>query len=304
MYKFKLLSAIFATFAMQLSATEIFIADVKFGKNQYFLSNVHNITKRQGYDNQPHFSKHNKGLFYTAMLGKSPTTQQTDIMYYDFATKRTHNVTNTKNVSEYSPTEIENDSALSMIIVEPDGNQRLWKTLLNEQLQNKGQSLINKTIQPVGYHSWDSNQGLLLFVLGEPMTLQYIKSPTKVYGQLVDDEIGRSLHFNSHINLFTYSKSLQGKQQLKTFNAKTGQLKELTFLPDTSQDYTWLDDSTIISAAGSVVYKWHYTESSSDNKWSVFADLTNYCSTNITRMAVNPSKTNLAFVCDEQIKEG
>ena len=289
--------------AFQAQSTEIYISDISNNGNMLSLHNVKNVTKRAGYDNQPSFSRDNQGVYFTAMFTDKQTgVQQADIMFYDSKLGTSINVTKTPKISEYSPTNIKNIRALSMIIVEPDGTQRLWKTELNANNHKVEQTLINQNIKPVGYHAWGKNNDLLLFVLGdtdanEPMTLQYISSPNQTKGKLIDEDIGRSLHFNQTLELFSYSKQKGEQQILHSFDPKTSETKSLTPLPNNNQDYTWLNDQTVISASGSVIYQWRYDQSQT---WQVFADLTKQCSTQISRLAVNYDQTKLAFVCDEE----
>jgi len=208
--RFVISSILALTLSFTASATDIFVADIvisKIAPNQNKLHNIKNITNRQGYDNQPMFSQKLNGLYYTAMFnnGTKENTTQADIMFYDFDRNKQHNVTKTQDVSEYSPTEVNKQNALSMIIVEPDGTQRLWATHLSKENQSKKQTLINQSIKPVGYHSWGKQQDLILFVLGEPMTLQYVSNPEQSPAKLIASNVGRSLHYNAPKDLFFFS---------------------------------------------------------------------------------------------------
>ena len=291
--------------AFSSNATEIFVADII--KNKTSLTNVKNITNREGYDNQPYFSIKRSGLYYTAMLKKGETTQS-DTMFYDFKSKKTHNVTNTENVSEYSPTEIEGKNALSMIIVEPDGTQRLWSTELTNNNTLSKQTLINEKIKPVGYHAWGKKDDLILFVLGEPMTLQYVTSPNQPKADVIAKGIGRSLRYNAGKDLFTFTVGTTDNQQiLRQFDAnqthKMLAVKSLTQLPKDSEYYTWLNAETLLSATGTEIQQWQYSSHITGKKnkrsWALFADVSDYCNTKATRLAVNDQGSKIAFVCDE-----
>jgi len=60
--------------------------------------------------------------------------------------------------------------SISVVRVEADGTQRLWKF----SLAGGGPSLILEDIKPVGYHLWVNDYTLALFVLGKPNTLQLV----------------------------------------------------------------------------------------------------------------------------------
>ena len=288
--------------------TEIFVADISKTRSGITLTQMKNITNRVGYDNQPFFSNKHNGLYYTAMFENEKTTQ-TDTLFYDFTSGKTHNVTNTKNISEYSPTEMISGNSLSMIIVEPDGTQRLWATQLDNQNQLKKQSLINESIKPVGYHVWGKSNDLALFVLGEPMMLQYIKNPNQSEGEIIAGDIGRSLRYNQQKDFFTFSMTNKDKHQvLHQFDAnkvdRIKAVKSLVQLPKDSEYYTWLNSNEILSASAQQIYFWRYTadveQNKNNNNWKLFADVSEFCTTKVTRLAVNEQESKIAFVCDEQ----
>lgn len=277
-------------------ASDIFVTELTTNNGQTTLSNSKNITQRKGYDNQPMFNSDSSGLFYTAMFTNGEHSQ-TDSMYYSFSSGLSKNITNTNNYSEYSPTPIDNDSKLSMIFVDESGSQKLWQT----NIATGEQSPINSTIEPVGYHAWGKNDELLLFVLGEEMMLQYLAKPSLQQADIIAKNIGRSLRYNKTKDLFTFTKGKE-QQVLHTFNANTKEVTKLTVLPKGSAYYTWLNDNTVLSASGSNIYYWHYDpeHNNTASNWQLLANLANTCSTEISRLAVAPDQTKLAFVCEQK----
>lgn len=277
-------------------ASDIFITELSVNNGNIQLSNSINITKRPGYDNQPMFNSDSSGLFYTAMFSKGEHSQ-TDSMYYSFHSGITQNITNTEKYSEYSPTPIDNDSKLSMIFVDESGSQKLWQT----DIVTGKQTPINTSIEPVGYHAWGKNKELLLFVLGEQMMLQYLAKPTQSKAELITTNIGRSLRYNKSKDLFTFTKG-KDQQVLHSFNANTKQVTELVTLPANSDYYTWLNDDTLLSASGTSIYYWHYNlnKNGQTNIWQPLANLSKTCDTKISRLAVAPDQSKLAYVCEQK----
>lgn len=277
-------------------ASDIFVTKLSSKDNQITLSTSENITKRKGYDNQPMFNSDGSGLFYTAMFTKGES-RQTDSMYYSFGSKTTKNITNTENYSEYSPTPFNKDNKLSMIFVDETGSQKLWQT----DIKTGKQSPINSSIEPVGYHVWGKNNDLLLFVLGEQMMLQYLAEPEQPKAELITKNIGRSLRYNQSKDLFTFTKGKE-QQVLHSFDAATKKVTELARLPNGSAYYTWLNDDTVLSASGSSIYYWNYSANNNENSknWQLLANLSSSCDTEITRLAVAPDQSKLAFVCEEK----
>jgi Tol biopolymer transport system component len=146
-------------------ATDIFIADLRAtpgGKLK--LGRPVKITTWAGYNNQPSFLPDGKTILYTSIRDK-----QADIYRYDLRAASTTQVTNTPE-SEYSPTLMPDGKSISVVRVEADGTQRLWKF----PLAGGSPSLILEKIKPVGYHLWVDDDTLALFVLGKPNTLQLV----------------------------------------------------------------------------------------------------------------------------------
>ena len=297
----KQLSALLLAATPLLSqASDIMVADIHNNQGVITLSKSKNITARKGYDNQPMFNTNGSGLFYTAMFEQGDKSQ-TDSMFYSFSTGETSNITNTPNYSEYSPTPIDNDSALSMIFVDETGSQKLWQT----NIKTGQQTPINLSIEPVGYHAWGKNGELLLFVLGEEMMLQYATQANQKQAEVITKNIGRSLRYNKQRDIFTFSKSASKddeKQVLHQFDAKTKQIKRLIPLPNQSQYYTWLNADTLLSANGNQLMAWKFSTNNTSNasEWQLLADLSKECPTSITRLAVANDQSKLAYVCEEQ----
>ena len=150
---------------------------------------VSRITDNKSYNNQPFLV--DSGLYYTHEVIAETGQSQTDIVFYNFATKTSLNITNTA-VSEYSPTLMPNQQALSAIVVEEDGKQKLWQyPLANEQTASR----IFEWIEPVGYHAWGAENDLIMFILGEPHTLQYT-SIAAAKPRVIAADIGRTLVFS------------------------------------------------------------------------------------------------------------
>ena len=275
-------------------ASDIFVADLTPKGQLYQLENSRNITARSGYDNQPMFNKDGSGLYYTAMFTQGDQ-QQTDSLFYNFADKSRTNITNTPKFSEYSPTPINDETALSMIFVDETGSQKLWQT----DIKTGEQTPINLSIEPVGYHAWGKNKDLLLFVLGDEMMLQYATDAKQQQAEVITKNIGRSLRYNQTKDFFTFSKGKE-EQTLYRFDAATKAITPLLALPKGSQYYTWLDQDTVISASGSNIYYWHYEPQLKTAKWQLLADVTKDCPTSVSRLAVAPNQSKLAFVCEEK----
>ncbi|MBC8155315.1 MAG: PD40 domain-containing protein, partial [Bacteroidetes bacterium] len=145
-----------------------------------------NITQRKGYDNQPSFTPDGKSLLFTSIREDG----QADSYRYNLRQRTTTQLTRTPE-SEYSPVVTPDRTHFSVIRVEKDQTQRLWKFPLSS---GKGEPmLVLEKVKPVGYHCWLSADSLALFVLGTPNTLQLVRVSTGDTVR-VEESIGRSLH--------------------------------------------------------------------------------------------------------------
>ncbi|WP_166419347.1 hypothetical protein [Pseudoalteromonas sp. Z1A8] len=276
-----------------IAALSPIMAQASMPKSQVLLADLNTpygvqvsiVSDKNSYNNQPHLTS--TGLYFTHEMitdGQS----QTDIAYYDLTSKQVTNISNSP-VSEYSPTVMPSGDALSAIVVEADGKQKLWQYPLNSE---DAPSRIFDWIEPVGYHAWGVQNDLVMFILGQPHTLQYT-SVEAAKGQVVASNIGRTLIYNSSTATFLFSYTKNDQHILASFNPQNKQVEDLLRLPVQVQDFILKDDATIAYAIKNRVYQRKLDRSDEVSQW---LDLSTYCETNITRMSYNNEK--LAFVCD------
>ena len=273
------LSPIMAQASMPKS--QVLLADL----NTPFGVQVSIVSDKNSYNNQPHLTS--TGLYFThEVINKGQS--QTDIAYYDFTSKKVTNITNSL-VSEYSPTVMPSGDAISAIVVEADGKQKLWQyPLKNEDAPRR----IFDWIEPVGYHAWGVQNDLVMFILGKPHTLQYT-SVAQAKGEIAASNIGRTLIYNNSMAAFLFSYTKNEQHILASFNPQDKQVEDLLRLPAQVQDFILKDNATIAYAIKNRVYQRKLDGSDEVSQW---LNLSTYCETNITRMSYNNEK--LAFVCD------
>src|SRR5438067_362841 len=107
-------------------STDIFVAPLVVRGDRVEVGTPVNVTRRFGYDNQPAFSPDGRRLYYTSVRDSAPAPSQADIWQYDFASQRSTRVTATSE-SEYSATPTPDGHAISVVRVERDSTQRLWR---------------------------------------------------------------------------------------------------------------------------------------------------------------------------------
>ena len=246
-----------------------------------------NITDRPGYDNQPSFSADEKDIFFTSVRDDA----QADIYRYDIATKGTTRVTTTAPESEYSATPIEGSRAISVVRVERDSAQRLWRF----PLDGGTPTVILQGVRPVGYHAWADDHTLALFVLGSPNTLQLADTRTGK-SDTIATNIGRSLHRIPGTNRVSFVRKVAaGEWWIESLDPPTRETTRLVRLPEGVEDYAWLPSGSILCGRDSKLLWW---SGKGGDGWREIADLARSGVKGISRLAVSARGGQLAFVAE------
>jgi hypothetical protein len=251
-------------------------------------SAVFNITNRRGYDNQP-FWHGNGRLLYT-----SQSAGQYDIYEVNFDSGVIARFTDTPE-SEYSPALTPDGQAITVVRVERDSAQRLWRFPLNRAAP----SLVLADIRPVGYFAWLDTTRLALFVLGNPATLQIadIRSGT---AQVAARDIGRSLQRVPGGSRASYLHRVGSRWLLETVDptprADGGfDIDTVAVMPDSAEYVVWRSSTELYTAAGSRIYRMRLP----DPTWVVVEDLAERGIRRISRLAIAPDGSRLALVADD-----
>lgn len=283
-------SCIFGTadVARAQGASDIFVATLDTRGDSVRVGPPHNVTRRAGYDNQPSFTRDGGAIFYTSTRDDA----QADIYRHVLATGRTTRVTQTAPESEYSATEVPGGGALSVIRVERDSTQRLWRIALRGG-RTGPETVLFPALKPVGYHAWADATHLAMFVLGSP--------PVLVLGDLATGKsdtlmasIGRSLHRipgGRHISFV--SKAYENANWVMELDVDTRAMRPLARLPQGVEDHAWLPDGRLVAGSGSKLY---VCDLSKRATWEEVADLAGAGVGGITRLAVSPNGRHIAIV--------
>jgi dipeptidyl aminopeptidase/acylaminoacyl peptidase len=281
--------------------TEVYLAALTTGASPGFgIEPWINISNNAGYDNQPSFLPDGSGLLFSS----NRDGKQTDIYRYDIASKKLSQVTSTPD-SEYSPTVTPDGRTFSVIRVEADNTQRLWRF----DLDGSNPRLILENIKPVGYHAWIDDTHLALFVLGSgsaPATLQLADTTTGVATVAVTG-IGRSILIRPSKGTVSYLATGETPRVLKELDPNSGTSTTLIAPVEGSQDCAWLPDGRLLMASRTSIFVW----APGSATWSQFfsgprvdwiLESVPPPVANITRLAVSPDGKWLAFVAEPVAK--
>lgn len=282
-------------------ATEVYLAPLTTGATPGFgIGPWINISNNAGYDNQPSFLPDSSGLLFSS----NRDGKQTDIYRYDSASKKLSQVTSTPE-SEYSPTVTPDRRTFSVIRVEADNTQRLWRF----DLDGSNPRLVLENVKPVGYHAWIDDTHLALFVLGSgnaPATLQLADTTTGLATVAVTG-IGRSILIRPGKGTVSYLATGETPRVFKELDPKTGATTTLIAPVEGSQDCAWLPDGRLLMARGTAISAW----APGSTTWSQFFNpaIVDWVLeavpppvANITRIAVSPDGKWLAFVAEPVAK--
>ena len=269
---------------MAQSGTEIYLAPLEGTGSSLAVGTPANVTRRPGYDNQPSFAARGRAIWFTARHG-----DQTDIYQHDLASGSTTRLTRTAE-SEYSPTLLPDETGFSVIRVERDSTQRLWRFALD----GTNPELVLEYIRPVGYHAWAGPQELVLFVLGDPPTLQRVRAQAT---DTLAQNPGRSIHRvpGEAAVSFVHKKSAD-EWWIRRLHLATGTITDIVRTLPGSEDHAWTPDGVLMMAQGPALYAW---SPASGPGWREVRRFSEPGLQHITRLAVSPDGTRLAFVSDE-----
>ncbi|MDH3627911.1 MAG: M20/M25/M40 family metallo-hydrolase [Acidobacteriota bacterium] len=265
----------------QIPSTDIFLMDVVAQDGDVGVDQVRRLTDRVGYDNQPKFLPDGRSIVYSSWRDTG-----TDIYRMDLATGETTVVTGTAE-GEYSPTPIPGQNAISYVRDYGDLKQQLWSV----NLDDGSFKLLLPDVNPVGYHAWNGSDELLLFVLGEPMTLQVARTGPGA-GRHLADSPGRGLSRIPGRDRMSYVDKSAEPWWLTEIDIASGDRRPLVETPTDREDYAWAPDGSVWIADDSRLYRWHEGESA----WTEVADLDSHGVRGITRVAFSPDGDRLVVV--------
>lgn len=273
-------------------STDLWLAPILETADGPSLGAPENLTDREGYDNQPAFSDDGSTIYFTSQLEGPEGVAQTDLFALDLDSRELRRLTETPE-SEYSPTPIPGERALSSVRVEADGAQRLWRF----PLDGSPPSRILEAAEPVGYHAWSGDE-LVLFVLGEPHELRRAsaKRPDDP-GTTVARSIGRALHKVPGEEAFSFVEKVGGEGRetwwIQKLDIETGKIERLLRTLPGREDLAWSPRGMIWMADGAVV---HRACPACGEGFAPVADLSEHGIGEITRLAISPDGRSLVFV--------
>lgn len=240
---------------------------------------------RPGYDNQPHFTPDGSGFWFTAF---EEHTGQADIWRFDLG-GGFEQVTVSAPESEYSATPMPDAAGISVIRVEADSVQRLWRI----PLDGGAPSLVLPDLAPVGYHAWIDATTVALFVLGDPPTLQ-IASTGGGSVRTVARGIGRAIQTIPGQGAVSFIQLEEDGAALMRYDQTNGSVTRIADAVEGGEFHAWTPDGRVLMTSGSRVWM---LDPGAGGGWTLVGDLSDH-NVVVTRIAVSPDGTRVAIVVE------
>jgi len=248
---------------------------------------LRNVTARPGYDSQPAFHPEGSALLYTVI----DSAGQADIWRYDLQGGGSEPFTSTTPESEYSATPLPGTPGFSVVKVEADSTQRLWRIGPG----GGGAVPLFPGLEPVGYHAWAGSGWVAAFVLGEPPRLVVASTETRRTREVATD-IGRSIQSIPGTDAISFVQHLAEPDpgatptRIMRWDPATG-VSPIAEALDGGEDHAWTPEGTLLMGRGSELHAWR----PDGEGWQTVATIPSGV---ISRIAVDRTGTRIALVVE------
>lgn len=272
-------------------ASEIYLFDLINVDGSYTIKNPVNISNNEGYDNQPCFTEDG-----TAILFSSFRNDQSDIARYDMEENFRTWMTNTTDVSEFSPAPFPGKSKYyTCVRFDEDGSQELYKYSFKKKLPV---ALVPNL--DVGYYVWFNKDALVSYVLGDIESLQVSNFKYKIKYP-IQENIGRSLNKvpvskSNGADLISFISKKLEVPEIYIINPQNSEIIYLADALEGSEDFTWTLNGTLLMGKEDAIFQFKPEESKDWEKITIESDLP---IKNISRLVVSPNGLKIAVVVDE-----
>jgi len=240
------------------------------------------VTTEPGYDNQPAFLLDGSGLVWTGIHD-----EQADV-YRQVDDGPSEQLTDTPE-SEFSPTP-RPDGGLTLIRVETDDRQRLWRY----RLDGTPVEPVLPDADSVGYHAWIDSTRVALFIVASPPTLRMTNLATGA-DTVVARRVGRSLQSVPGRDAVSFVQvDADSTTTIHLLEGASLTTRRLAATPGdgTGDFHAWTPSGHLLMATDDALMAWRRDA----DDWRAVTPLDTM---DVARLAVSPSGDRLAMVAAE-----
>ncbi len=281
----RLLFILIPVLSFSQTNTEVFIAEIKNAEESYNITEIKNISKNKGYDNQPSFYSN------TQIIYAGNNNGQTDIFEFNTHTNKKKQLNKTTSGGEYSPQRIPKTNDIAAVRLDTTGLQRLYKY----DYERGDSSLLIHNLK-VGYYTFYNATTIVSAVLNDNHLDLVVSDVTHKTNDTISSFVGRTICKVPNTDNISYSVLNEDKNQdIYLLDMKTLESFFVCELPIGVEDFTWIDENKILIGSNSSLFVYDLFGS---QKWEEVINLKTYKIKNITRLAVSPSKNKIAIVAE------
>ncbi|HSJ24837.1 MAG TPA: hypothetical protein VK929_09230 [Longimicrobiales bacterium] len=279
--------AVLASWGQEAGAqatTDIFLAPTEVVNGELRIGEPHNVTRRDGYDNQPWFLPDGNAFLYS-----SQRDGQTDIFRYELATGTSVRVTDTPE-NEYSPS-LPGDGTRMMVVrwpVDMSTGALWWFTPDGRPLEEARGSVAR-----VGYYAFADEHRLALFI--NDSTQSFMLSDTRTgeavrVGEGMNGSAPRRIPGADAVSF--QRRGEDGEWWLTRLDVADGAMTPLVRMVDGVPNYTWTPGGTVLAASGNTIFEWR----PGTGEWREVVRFNDPALQSITRLAITDAGDRLALV--------
>jgi len=272
--------------APEVPSTDVYVVPFVMAGGLVAFDRPVRLSDHPGYDNQPAFTADGSALLYSSSSGS-----QVEIRRVDLASGVDRRLTRTLE-SEYSPAPLPAADGFSVVRVEADGRQRIWR--FDEDGDQA--ELVLPHPDYVGYYAWLGGRRLVLFELADPPRLLLADLDDGSI-RVVAEDVGRSIQpVPGRLAVSFVHKVADDEWWIVELDGSTGEQRRLAPTLPGREDHAWTPAGELLMADGSRLF---HRRPQPDASWEDLADFQDDGLAQISRIAVAPDGTMLALVADE-----
>lgn len=274
----------------QLPNTDLWLFKIKNEKGKLSLQKGENITKREGYDNQPSFSEDGKSIYYVSIR----EDKQADIYIYNISNRKIVQHTKTSQ-SEYSPTLSPDKKYLMCVTVLQDSSQVILPVPLKEgasgmHTTDQIQKNIFSKYDSAGYFAYLNIDTVLYYKLTQPHSLRAFSisngtdvflgyHPVRGFRSINRTEFIFGIKDSAQVTFYKYNTLLSKAQIFCKYNSL-------------SEDVVWHPELGLLKSEGGSIL----TYNDKENTWQQLFDFSSFGIKKITRFAFDRFTKQITIV--------